>query len=394
MVRRIIWFKWLNFYVIGARRLNPELHSKPLAVVNKGKLLDYLPAVEKTRGSELSPSHFRRIFPDAILLPYEEEHYRGLFKEVWDLVSSYSPLVEPTSFDQGFVDLTGCGEEVPIQELARELQSRVYNKTGLKSRAGGGSNKLLAQLASEKEVFLTPEKEREFIRATPVRALSRLRAQELEQLERLGVSTLGDLAHLPIFLLASIFKERAKLLHQLSLGADPNPVLPLYPPRVIEEEAEFEEAEDSVFIENWLSLLSKRLSHRLGEKGEEASHITLSMSSIKGKREKRRQLLHPISSRGEVFRAARSLFRKLWQGEPLTGLVLALSYIRSKKGAQLDLWHELSETKDRRENLKAILNLVKERYGYSSLAKGLDLPKRKQERMAQLIFREQGRFLF
>lgn len=393
MNRRVICLKLLNFYVTGERRLNPDLNSKPLAVVNKGTLVDHLPTVEKTRGSKLSPSHFRRIFPDAILLPYEEDHYGGLFKEVWDLVSSYSPLVEPTSFDQGFVDLTGCRKEMPLQELVIELQSRVYNKTGLRSRAGGGSNKFIAQLASEKSLFLTPEEEKEFIRAIPLRALNRLRAEEVEQLERLGISTLGDLARLRLSLLASIFKERARLLHQLSLGIDLDPVLPLYPPRVVEERAEFEEVEDGLFIENRLLLLSAHLSYRLQEKREATSHITLSMSSIKGNREKRRQLLHLISGRGEVFRAVRSMFRKLWSGEPLTGVIVTLSNISPKENTQLDLW-QVSDGKERSENLRESLELIKERYGCSYLIKGLDLPKGKKERMAQLIFREQGRFLF
>lgn len=394
MERRVVWVKWLNFYVIGERRLDPELNSKPLGVVRKGKLVDYWPAVEKPRGGELSPGHFRRIFPDAILLPYEEDHYRGLFMEVWDLVSSYSPLIEPTSSDEGFIDLTGCRRGVPLEEQVRELQGRVCSETGIKSRAGGGPNKLIARLASEKGLFLTPGEEREFVRATPVGVLSQLRTEELQQLERLGVSTLGDLARLPVSLLATIFKERAKFLHQLSLGIDLKPVLPLYPPRMVKERADFEEAEDGLFLENWLSLLSSRLSHSLREKGEEAFRIALSICSSKGNRTMERQLLRPISSKGELFRAVRSMFRKLWRGEPLTGLILSLSNISPKGSTQLDFWGQLSEGKERGDSLKESLELVKERYGSYYLVKGLDLPKRKRERMAQLIFGEQGRFLF
>ena len=394
MVRRIVFIKLLNLYVIGERRLNPELNSKPLAVVKKGRLVDCSPVVESPLGSELSPDHFRRIFPDAFLLPYEEDHYRELFEEAWGLISSYSPVVEPVFLDRGFVDFTGCRREMPLQGLVKELESQIWNRTRMRSSIGSGSNKFIAQLASEKGLFLTPGEEREFVRTTPVRALSQLKALDIEQLERLGVSTLGDLALLPISLLAGIFKERARLLHQLSLGGDPSPVFPLYPPRFFKEEAQFEETEDETSIGNWLFLLSNRLSHRLQDRGEEAFHIVLSISSIKRDREKEHHLLHPISSRGEILRAAKSIVKELWKGEPLTSIVIALSNVRPKENAQLDLWRQLSNGKERRDTIEKTMELIKERYGSSSLVKGFDLPKIKKERMAQLIFREQGRFLF
>ncbi|HID94671.1 MAG TPA: hypothetical protein EYP53_01250 [Candidatus Latescibacteria bacterium] len=393
--KRIVFLNLKNFYIQAESSANSELNGQPLAVFRGSRVIDACRVARREGVREgMLAGHARRICPGLVLLPYNRDRYRHLFREVWDLVACYSPLIEPIDLHQGFFDLTGClPRDISLKRRVREIQNQILLRTGLSSRAGGGPNKLLARLAARKGVFLSRAEAKSFLTSTPLKTFGWIDQNLIGRLHRLGVTTLGELISIPEGLLASQFPRHRSLLHRLSSGIDPDPVRPLYPPRSLEEEIQFDtEQDDWEMLQNGLSILCNRLAQRLRGRGEEALEVSLTLYYRGRKEEVRQSLTRPIGESRRILRAVSLLLQKNLRGRGIVGIRISLSELRSRRAEQLDLFNN-EVLVDRYIQLQETMEMIRQRYGQFSLFNGGELKRRRPERMARLIFEQQGRWL-
>jgi DNA polymerase-4 len=176
-----------------------------------------------------------------VFLPGDHELYASVSREVHEIFSSVTPVVEPLALDEAFLDVTGSIRLLgPVETIASAIRERVRVELALQCSVGGAVNKLLAKLASKAAkpvalpsgvrpgrgvVLVEPGSELEFLHPLPVSALWGVGPATRARLERLGVSTVGDLARIDrAALIAALGATQGSLLYDLSWGRDLRPV--------------------------------------------------------------------------------------------------------------------------------------------------------------------------
>lgn len=262
------------FFAMVELRTRPELRGKPV-IVGGGNRGVVLSATYEARAlgihSAMPMSRARRLLPDAIVIPPNHRAYAEVSRNVMALFASITPLVEPLSVDEAFLDVSGAlrrlGSPTAIGELIR---ARVHDEQGITCSVGIASNKFVAKLASTHckpdGLLVVPAGEViAFLHPLPVGALWGVGEKTEEQLHRLGLRTVGDIATTPLATLQrAVGAASGQHLHDLSWGRDPRRVTPHEPDKSIGAEQTFaDDIDDPELIYAHLLDLADQVGARL-----------------------------------------------------------------------------------------------------------------------------------
>lgn len=226
------------FYASVEQRDNPELRGKPVIVGGGRKRGVVAAASYEVREfgvhSAMPMSRALRRCPDAVVIRPRMAHYSETSREIMDVLDSYSPLVEPLSLDEAFLDMTGSqGLFGPPMQAARAIKRDIAEATGgLTASVGIAPNKFLAKLASDLDkpdgiTFIRHGTERERLAPMSIRKIWGVGQKTAKTLEARGFYTIGDIDRADLSRLKSAVGERsARRLKQLARGEDDRPVEP------------------------------------------------------------------------------------------------------------------------------------------------------------------------
>lgn len=235
------------FYAAVEMLDDPSLVGKPVIVGGTGNrgvvaACSYEARVYGIR-SAMPMVRARRLCPRAVVLPGRFDRYEAISAQLHELMRSITPLVEPISLDEAFLDVTGATRRTERPErIAHELRQQVRDEMSLSCCIGVASNKLIAKLGSVAAkpkaqptgviepglgVFVVaPGRELEFLHPLPIRALWGVGAKTSERLGGLGVKTVGDLAVVPTDTLERTFGPKMGAhLHALANASDDRDVV-------------------------------------------------------------------------------------------------------------------------------------------------------------------------
>ncbi|MCS7239722.1 MAG: DNA polymerase IV [Candidatus Bipolaricaulota bacterium] len=238
MPRWILHVDMDAFYASVEELDHPELRGKPVIVAGPEPRGVVATASYAARQfgvrSGMPTTQAKRLCPHGIFLPPRFDRYEEMAQKIRAILSEYTPLVEPVSLDEAFLDLSGSELLYgPPERIAEEIHMRIPKETNLSCSVGVGPNKLVAKLASDAAKpgglkIVYPEEVQSFLDQLPVEKLWGVGPKTAARLEEKGVRTVYDLRQVPLGLLRSWFGPKGgEALWQLARGLDETPVVPV-----------------------------------------------------------------------------------------------------------------------------------------------------------------------
>jgi DNA polymerase-4 len=318
-----------------------------------------------------------RLCPKGILLPVRMARYKEVSSQVFKIFHLFTPLVEPVSIDEAFLDVTGSTRLFgQPEEMAATIKRLVQEETGLTISAGLAPSKFVAKIASDLEkpdglTVVRPERVQAFLDPLPIDKMWGVGKQTQGRLHRLGIRTIGDLSRFPAEVLEKQFGKHGTKMHQLALGIDERAVFPWSEAKSVGHEETFSRdiLEREAARKEILSLAEK-VARRLRREGVSGRTITLKVKYSDFVQVTRSATLAALTSDGHtLFSTACGLMEKTDVGrKPIRLLGVSVSQLShsSMSAEQLSLFGE-GEILSKRKNLNSALDSVSERFGEDAL---------------------------
>ena len=274
------------FYASVAELDNPQYKGKAL-VVGAGVRGVVLSANYEARKfgirAAMPVGRAKRMAPHAIFIAPEHHRYAEISERVMAIFNSFTPLVEPISLDEAFLDVTGAQKLFGDgREIAAKIRAQVEQEEGITCSVGIAQSKFIAKLASQHckpngMLEIKSDRILEFLHPLPVRALWGVGPKTAESLDRLGLHTVADIANTPrATLIRALGDATGESLYELAWGRDYRNVIPDEPEKSIGNEETFARDIDSPeeILAEFLRMAEKATA-RLRERGLFAKTVTM-----------------------------------------------------------------------------------------------------------------------
>lgn len=381
-MRSILHIDMDAFFVSVEQVRDPSLQGKPVIVGGdpdgRGVVAAASYEARKYGIHSAQPiARARRLCPHAVFLRGSHHLYSEFSGRIFDILDTYSPLVEPMSLDEAYMDLTGCQRlHGPIIDTAVRIHEEILNKVGINASVGMAANKLMAKIASGMAkpnglLRILVGHEAAFLAPLPVGCIPGIGPKSGEQFKRMGIHTVRDLAQLPLELLEEVYGEWGTRLYQKARGACPSPVLKRDDTRSISRETTLEEdSTDPAFLESKLSWLVEKAASQLREEGLRARCVSLKLRYSDFKTVTRSHTLADAACEDHViFDTVVGLFRKLFTRRTRVRLIgVALTSLTAGAPPQMELFENLDAKQW--QKLYQGIDLIREKYGFRSILRG------------------------
>jgi len=338
------------FYASVAELDNPQYKGKAL-VVGAGVRGVVLSANYEARKfgirAAMPVGRAKRMAPHAIFIAPEHHRYAEISERVMTIFNSFTPLVEPISLDEAFLDVTGSQKLFGDgREIATKIRNQVEQEEGITCSVGIAQSKFIAKLASQHckpngMLEIKSDRILEFLHPLPVRALWGVGPKTAESLDRLGLHTVADIANTPrSTLIRALGDATGESLYELAWGRDYRDVIPDEPEKSIGNEETFSRDIDNpeeILAE--LLRMSEKATARLRERGLFAKTITMKIKFADFATLSRAKTLPiGIDSTQETYEIVKKLYLALRnEGARIRLVGVSLSNLLEEAPVQLEL---------------------------------------------------------
>ena len=317
------------------------------------------------------------------IFPPNYDFYKQKSKELFSLLSNYTPDIEIASIDECYLDYTKVQKLYgdPIK-FAEKIQKEINNKLGFTVNIGIAENKLCAKMASD---FSKPNKIhtlyqyeiKEKMFPLPIEDLFGVGKQTAEKLKFLGIKTIEDLALQQEYNLKKIFKNQAKHLIEIANGKDEDEVdSTRQSPKGISNEITLsEDVTNKKDLCKKLSILSEMVSKRIRKENKYAKVVCVILKDNHFRRySHQKKLKNPINTYEDIYKYSKQILEEFYQNEPIRLIGIRLDDLTEIKNIQTSLFEKTSDL-DKGEKLEQIMDKINNKYGKEVLKRASHIEK-------------------
>lgn len=377
------------FYASVEELDNPQLKGRPVIVGGSPQSRGVVSAANYiARGfgvhSAMPTANAHRLCPQGVFLPVRMARYIEISHQIHDIFQRYTPLIEPLSLDEAFLDVRGSESLFgTAEQIGRRIQNEIASELGLIASVGVAPNKFLAKIASDLEkphgfVIVQQEQIQNFLDPLPIRRLWGVGKVSAQRLHGLGLYTIKDIREIQKEELERILGHHGEHLWQLAHGRDDRPVITDREIKSVSHETTFaEDIEDEEILRAQLLNLTEQVAWRLRRHGLQGRTIQLKLRYSDFRSLSRSLTLDKLTDHTDT----------LWQGveglflhrvpRPLTAVRLigmGISGFTQQEEAQADLFNQQDE--DNKPIVDLLSDSIRERFGKHGIqrARGLGKP--------------------
>ena len=344
-VRKIIHLDMDAFYASVEQRDDPSLRGKPVAVGGARERGVVMAASYEARQfgvrSAMPSATARRLCAELVFVKPHFDVYKEVSRQIRAIFLDYTPLVEPLSLDEAYLDVTTNLKNMPLaSEIAREIRARILEETGLTASAGISYNKFLAKLASDHrkpngQFVIPPEKGPAFVESLPVGRFHGVGPATEAKMKRLGIHTGSDLKAQTLEFLQQYFGKAGDYYHAIARGHDDRRVVPDRPRKSVGSETTFiEDLGKPAEIEDGIRSVLEDVWSYCERTGVGGRTVTVKIKYADFQIVTRsRTLAEPVSSKDELERTSIELVRTIL---PLEKRVRLLGVSLSNMGVKTE----------------------------------------------------------
>ena len=362
---------------------NPALKGKPVIVggsKERGVVSSASYEARKFGIHSAQPiAKAKRLCPGGIFLPVRMSRYQEISKQVFKIFHRFTPLVEPISIDEAFLDVTDSirlfGQP---GNIAKKIKQIILTETGLTISAGVAPSKFVAKIASDIDkpdglTVVHPDDVRDFLDPLPVKKMWGVGKVSQRLLSRLNIHNFRDLRQTPVKVLEKKFGKHGVKIHLLAMGVDERDVIPDHDVKSIGHEQTFLQDIISLdTVQKELLALGSKVARRMRHKGLKGKTITLKVKYSDFVQITRSATLPKSTDDGsEIYSVACRLLKKTEvTKKPIRLLGISLSQLSCLgAGTQLSLFDQ-DRSSQERQRLNTVLDSLYEKYGDKSVVPG------------------------
>jgi DNA polymerase-4 len=372
------------FYASVEKRDDPTLRDRPV-IVGGGRrgvvtTACYIARIDGVR-SAMPMFKALKLCPQAVVVKPRMDHYVSVSRQIRALMLELTPLVEPLSLDEAFLDLSGTGRlhHAPPATLMARLQNRIESEIGITVSVGLSHNKFLAKIASDLDkprgfAMIGEAETVDFLSEKPVSLIWGVGRSAAEALARDGIRTIADLRRPDRKALVARYGSMGDRLWHLAQGIDTRPVSPHRAPKSISTETTFDtDIADPEALAKILWRLSERVSARAKAAGLGGATVTLKLKRTDFAILTRRHALsEPTQMADRLYRAALPMLHRDMGKAPFRLIGVGLSDLAD--AAQADPSTDLLDPSEaRRLAAERTADRIRARFGADSIMIGRSL---------------------
>jgi len=374
------------FYASVEERDDPSLVGKPVIVGGSAEGRGVVAAAnyEARRfgvHSAMATGRARRLCPHVIIIKPRIDDYAAVSRQIRDIFEQFTPLVEPLSLDEAFLDVTGSEPLFGLSaEIGRQIKRRIREELQLTASVGVAPNKFVAKIASDLKkpdgfVVVEPGEVQSFLDPLPVGRLWGVGKVTGQVFERLKVHTIGQLRQMSVASLQELFGAAGNYYWQLAHGIDDRRVVPAREAKSISNETTFtEDIADMEVLRAWLVELVEQVARRLRQHDIKGRTVELKVRFADFQTITRSLTLpEPTSSTRELLDTGVELLTKRLPArhQPIRLLGFGVSRLDGSGRSQQTLFDQ--PDRERHQELDRVADQITEKFGKLAIRRGVRL---------------------
>jgi DNA polymerase-4 len=374
------------FYASVEKRDNPDLKDKAL-IVGEGTrgvvtTCCYIARIKGVR-SAMPMFQARKLCPEAVIVPPRMSVYVEVSRAIHEMMKELTPVIEPLSLDEAFLDLTGTTRlygAPPVVQVARLVQ-RMEDELGISGSVGLSHNKFLAKISSDLDKprglsVIGKAETFDFLQKQKVGIIWGVGAAMRQSLERDGIRTIADITRRDRKDLSKRYGSMGERLYHLARGKDRRRISASAPVKSISKETTFnKDTSDSEILDGRLWRLSEQVADRAKARDTAGAIVTLKLKTAKFRQLTRRvTLAEPTQLADVIYETARPLLVNELPNGPFRLIGVGISELSdaSAAGIARDL---LDPNAPRRAAVERATDKIRAKFGGDAIQKGRGLQK-------------------